>query len=274
MPKHDDINKPILRNEKFAEKITTRIWYEEPSRDNPYIAQRSLCHGYDLLELMQSCTFIEVLYLLFRGELPGKDDARLLETLMIALINPGPRHLATRAAMSSAVSKAHVSHILPLSLSCLSGDHLGASEVEKSMHFIKSSLQTKSTMLLDSLMMQYPKPPEGDWHIAPGFGCRFGSIDVLSQEIANTLCAMTGAGAALRWGAQFASEIAAHHSGWLNTGIAAAVFLDLGFHPRSGPGLFQILSSPSLLAHGLELANKPITAMPFVDNQHYIIEQS
>ncbi len=272
MPKKDNINDPILRNEKFAEKIPTRIWCEEPSPDNPYIAQRSLCHGYDFFELMQSCTFIEVFYLLFRGELPTKDQARLLETLMIALINPGPRHPATRAAMSSAVSKAHISHILPISLSCLSGDHLGASEVESAMRFIKRSVTTEPAMLLPSLIEQNPKPSEGDWHIAPGFGSRFGGIDVLPQKIANILCAMAGADAALEWGMKFVNEIAIHHSGWLNTSIAAAVFLDLGFHPRNGPGLFQILSSPGLLAHGLEFANKHITAMPFVDNEHYVIE--
>ena len=274
MHKRSDINKPILRKEKFSDKITTRIWLEEPSPDNPYIAQRYLCHGYDLFELMRSCTFIEVLYLLFRGELPSKNEARLLETLMIALINPGPRHPATRAAMSSAVSKTHVSHILPIAVSCLSGDHLGAGEVEKSMRFIKRSLQADPATLTHSLLGQNPKPPEGDWHIAPGFGSRFGGVDMLPQKIAESLCDQGGAGKALQWGNRFAKNLFNHSVGWLTPGIAAAAFLDLGFHPRSGPGLFQIIASPGLLAHGLELANQPITAMPFVDNQNYIIERS
>lgn len=273
MHKHSDINKPILRKEKFSDKITTRIWHEEPSPDNPYIAQRNLCHGYDLSELMQSCTFIETVYLLLRGELPSRDEAHLLEALMIALINPGPRHPATRAAMSSAVSKTHVSHILPLSLSCLSGDHLGATEVENCMRFIKGSLHADPETLIHSLRAQNPKPTEADWHIAPGFGSRFGGIDLVPQKIADTLCGMAGADDALKWGSIFVKCLFNYNLGWLTPGIAAAVFLDLGFHPRSGPGLFQIISSPGLLAHGLEFANKPITAMPFIDNQHYIIEQ-
>lgn len=274
MPEHDHINKPKLRNEKFADRLTTRIWYEEPSPDNPYIAKRHLCHGYDLKELIQSCSFVEVLYLLFRGELPTKEQANLLESLMISLINPGPRHPATRAAMSSAVSKTHVSHILPLSLSCLSGDHLGADEVENSMIFIKGSIHTEPETILNTLIENNSKPNEGDWHIAPGFGSRFGTIDQISNDIACVLCNMAGAGKALQWSAKFVNQISRYQSSWLNTGIAAAAFLDLGFHPRSGPGLFQILSSPGLLAHGLEFANKPITAMPFVDNEHYFIEQS
>jgi citrate synthase len=62
--------------------------------------------------------------------------------------------------------------------------------------------------------------------------------------------------------------------GWLSTGVAAAAFCDLGFHPRVGAGLYQLLCAPGLLAHGFELANKPITAMPFLDEEHYVIDQN
>jgi citrate synthase len=33
-----------------------------------------------------------------------------------------------------------------------------------------------------------------------------------------------------------------------------------------------LLSAPGLVAHGLEMANKPITAMPFVKDENYVIE--
>ena len=55
--------------------------------------------------------------------------------------------------------------------------------------------------------------------------------------------------------------------------IAAAVFADLGFQPRAGGCLFQLLGAPGLVAHGIELANKPITAMPFVSDENYAIER-
>ena len=60
--------------------------------------------------------------------------------------------------------------------------------------------------------------------------------------------------------------------GWLSPGICAAVFLDLGFAPREGAGLFQLICAPGLLAHGLELADKPINSLPFLDEEKYIIE--
>jgi citrate synthase len=32
-----------------------------------------------------------------------------------------------------------------------------------------------------------------------------------------------------------------------------------------------LLCAPGILAHGLELANKPITAMPFLQEEQYVI---
>jgi hypothetical protein len=63
-----------------------------------------------------------------------------------------------------------------------------------------------------------------------------------------------------------------YRMGWLPTGLAAAAFLDLGIHPRVGPGLFQLISSSGLLAHATEMAARPMTAMPFVPDECYIDE--
>lgn len=60
--------------------------------------------------------------------------------------------------------------------------------------------------------------------------------------------------------------------GWLATGVAAAAFCDLGFMPRAAAGLFQLLCAPGLLAHGVELANKPVTALPWISDDDYVIE--
>ena len=266
---HPDVR---LRKEKFARSAATRIWHEIPSAQNPYIAEQCRCHGYDLFELMQKRGFADIVYLLFRGELPAPDQSGILEALMVALINPGPRHPATRAAMNAGVGKTDPGHILPISLSVLSGAHLGGAEVWQAMRFLTKHTDGDPKKIAKNLTDCGDRPNEGDWHIAPGFGSRFGSIDVMPQKIASVLKKMPGSGGALRWGNTFAQALNGQGLGWLMTGVAAAVFTDLGFHPREGAGLFQIASSPGLLAHGLELADKPITAMPFIDEDHYVIE--
>jgi citrate synthase len=265
--------KPVVqsRNEPFAERTATRIWQEVATPDNPYLAASARCHGYDLMELMQSRSFVEVLYLLFRGELPATHEAVLLEQLMIALINPGPRHPATRAAMNAGVGRTDTQHILPIALSIYGGNHLGAGEVEPAMSFFLKHHKLDPVHVANELIGNTSSPDEGDWHIAPGFGSRFGSIDPMAKKIADHLAALPGNNEALQWGSEFAAALNEHSLGWLAPAIAAAAFTDLGFSPRAGAGLFQLLGAPGLLAHGVELANKRITAMPFLKDENYVI---
>lgn len=261
------------RGETFTKRPITKIWEERPNSDNPYVAEGARCYGYDVFDLLEKRSFVDVLYLLFRGELPPKAHAELLERLMIALINPGPRHPATRAAMNAAVSKTDIAHLLPISLSVIGGEHLGAAEVEKSMRFFRKNLKRRPDEIIAEIVLAGDKPAEGDWHPVPGFGSRFGGIDVMTQELAQRLVLLPGAGKALKWGCDLAQHLHGYQMGWLSTGLAAAVFADLGFSTRSGAGLFQLFNAPGLLAQGLEMANKPLTAMPFLSDEEYIIER-
>jgi citrate synthase len=223
---------------------------------------------------MQHCNFSDVLYLLLRGELPTSDQRQLFNSALVALVNPGPRHPATRAAMNAGVGKTDPAHILPISLSLLGGRYLGGAEVEASMRFIKKHLRKDPIQSAAELFSTEVRPTDGDWHIAPGFGSRFGGVDIMQGKLARVLVNMPGSGESLQWGNAFAEALQPHGMSWLSTGVAAAAFADLGFLPRISAGLFQLANAPGLLAHGLEFTNKPYTAMPFVADADYIIETS
>ena len=259
------------RNTPFVEHTATKIWQEEATADNPYLAESARCHGYELLELTQKRSFVEVLYLMFRGELPAAHEAMLLEQLMITLINPGPRHPATRAAMNAGVGSTDPEHILPIALTIYGGSHLGAAEVEPAMAFLRKQRKNEPRKVVDALFANSSPPSDGDWHIVPGFGSRFGGVDPMAKKIAGHLASLPGNHETLCWGCQFADVLNGHSQGWLAPAIAAAAFTDLGFSPRAGAGLFQLLGAPGLLAHGVELASKPITAMPFLKDENYVI---
>ncbi len=264
------------RNEPFSARAATRIWAEQPSRDNPYITASALCHGYDLFELMEKRSFVDVFYLLFRGDLPSVAEAQLLQTLMIALINPGPRHPATRAAMNVGVGKTNPLHILPIASAVLGGEHQGGGELENAMRFLRKYQKTNPSdweSLASDLDASDEIAEETSPSATPGFGARYGGIDLLAAGIAERLVKLEAAGKALKWGDEFAKTLAPTGNGWLITGVAAAVFADLGFQPKAGGALFQLLGAPGLVAHGLEVANKPITAMPYVSDANYTIER-
>ena len=261
------------RNQEFSRRPVSSIWQEEASKENPYLPVACRCHGYDLLELLEKRSFVDVLFLLFQGELPNAKQAGLLETLMIAMINPGPRHPAARASMVTAVSRTEPVHLLPISLAILGGAHLGAGEVVEAMSFLHSHGGKSPEETARVVLSQNERPIEGDWHPVPGFGSRFGGIDLMASRMAAHLLAMPGAGQSLTWGNAFAETLESQGLGWLPTGLTAAAFCDLGFPPKAGAGLYQILSAPGLLAHGLEFVNKPITAFPFPNDEEYFIEE-
>jgi len=260
------------RDDIYAQRATTRLWQELPAADNAYITAQSRCHGYDLMALMQKRSFVEVLYLLFRGELPTPEEAAMLEALMVGFINPGPRHPATRAAMNAGIGKTDPTLILPIALTTLSGKHNAAGSLEEGMRFLRKQRRQPAQEIALRMLAETAHPAEGDCHIAPGFGSLYNGVDLMSTQVAAQLLPMPGAGATLKWGQQFAQALADAGLGWLATGVVAAVLTDLGFQPRAAAGLYQIISAPGLFAHGVEQANKPMTGMPFIDDEDYIIE--
>lgn len=255
----------------FASRISTNIWHEKPSQTNPYISEISRLHGYEFSELVNKKSFIEVLYLLFKGELPTTREKVMLEHLMVGLINPGPRHPAVRASMTAGVSKTRTSNILPIGLTLLGGKYLGTEEVENAVRFFQDNCH-KNPKLLAEELLQDISLEEGDVHIIPGIGSRFGGLDPISNMLAKKMMELEP-GKVLQWGFDFVSVTSEQNIGWLNTGIAAAVLADLDVGPREAAGLFQLFCAPGILAHGLEQTHKPVTAMPFIGDENYVIEQ-
>ena len=261
------------RNEAFTEKTATKIWQETPSDDNPYNAKSARCYGYDLFELMEKRSFIDVLYLLFRGELPNRDQAKLLEILMTALISPGPRHPATRAAMVTGVGKSHPVHILPISSAILGGEYLGAGEIEASMKFIRKNKKKSPENVMQELNLADKNLENQKEKFTPGFGSKNGSCDQITNNLANIIEKNAKVGDFFIWSKEFVQRLSQYDMGWLPTGLAAAILSDLGFQPRAATVFFQYLGAPGLIAHGVELSNKPITAMPYVKDSNYVIEE-
>jgi citrate synthase len=261
------------RGEAFVDRPVTRIWQEIPSKTNPYSADKALCHGYPLADLIEKRSFVDVLYLLLSGELPNSDQRDLLTRLMVGLCNPGPRHPAVRAAMTASVSKTILPNILPLGLAVMGSGHLGAGEVEQSMRFLRRHKRRQPESVVD-LVMSRDRGSEVDdlRNIAPGFGQLYGHPDGVTLDVAGAICESPGIGIALNWSRDFVACLEPHGFSWLPTGLAAAAFLDLGFHPRAGAGLYQLITAPGILAHGLEMSNRPLTAMPFLSQENYIVE--
>lgn len=264
------------RNFVYSDKIKTDIFLEEPSKENPYIAKNNYIHGYNTLELAQKKSFSASLYLLFVGELPSTEQESLLNVLLIGFMNLGPRHPAVKAAMVAGVSKTNAEHLLPIGLSVAGGKENAAGEVFSAMQFIKEHQEQPIEPVIDELMSQYNQTAnDGSCTIAPGFGQSYGGIDLFTAELASLIeqtCENLTAFPTLQWTFNFVSKLNKYGFGWQKSGLAAAVFIELGISERQGIGLFQLICAPGIFAQGVEQMHKPITAIPMPSDEQHVYQ--
>lgn len=262
------------RDETFTEKAKSKICQEIPAPENPYVADRVLWHGYDVMDLMRHRSLVDVIFLMIKGDLPSALQANQMEQTLILLANVGPRHAATRAVMNASVSKTNPVHLLPIGLALLGGEYQGAAEVRDAIKFLRRNMRKNPREFAGELcqLQSGAVQQQGEDNFpVPGFGSHYSSVDNYAHSMAAYLGSCFPENEALAWGMRFAEGLESLPAGWLLTGVAAAMFVELGFTPNAGAGLYQLAACPGLLAHGIELSGKPITAMPFVsdDNYHY-----
>jgi len=259
----------------YAAKAQTNIILEQPSETNPYVCKANYLHGYNVLELLQKKSFVEVLLLLFIGELPEPEKVQLFERLMIGLINLGPRHPAVKAAMVAGVSKANAEHLLPIGLSVLGGETNGAKEVEQAMIFLKNNIEKPANNVAKELCSSIKKHSDGEFHLCPGFGNSYGSIDEYTVDLAEKITQSSHEGFTfIKWALEFNQSLTPYNMGWLKTGLAATVFCELGIGAREAIGLFQLICAPGIFVQGVEQTHHPITAIPMLADEQHIYTRS
>ncbi len=249
----DNTSRPV------TERIKTTIWKDEIA-DNGQ--PRSLCHGYDYFgALAGRYSWSELCYLLIKGELPNRSQIDLLNIAMSAVINPGPKHWATQAAMTTAVTKTTVGNTLLSGLSVLQGRYDGALAIEASMSMLKAAVE--DNLKANDLIKQYPD--------LPGYDLPYGKKDFRVNDIYRVLQSHNHQGRytlyALKLDEQL-SQIPKQPSLTL-TGLFAAMMLDLEFSVEEGHGLFLIAATPGLIAHALEQLKGNWNDYPFYDAPEY-----
>ncbi len=275
----DDGIPPRPRNES----IRTTIWREEPRADNPFVPARTLCHGYDVEKLIDRCTWPEMVFLLLRGELPTADERALLNLLMVAVSNPGPRDPAVRAAMNCGVGKTPVSTILTTGLTVHGGMANGALNVEYAVRFLRGELRPAEkrdapfeapealadyhrVVEEESIRVIVPLPAD-----PPGFGLWFGARDPRAETLLGKLNNFYSAMPHCRR-SKAVEEVLIREGREARLtlqGVFAAVSTDLGFSPEQSAGLYLLAGSAGILAHGIEQIPRKWNEYPFWADPRY-----
>lgn len=254
-----------MSNGSKTEQIRTRIWQEEPEPDNPFATRTARCHGYDVYgEMLGQARWVEMLYLIFKGEGPSSKQTELLEALAVALANPGPRDPSVHAAMCGGVGGSTAAACLIAALAVGAGQLSGGREVFLAMEGWNScgsdldAWRSRLATPTDSSASIWPTPEH-----PPGFDPHgVGTATIVRQTL--SCLAGIGCGTRLIWlEANLSSLEAAAGSPLALSGVAAAAFSDLGFTPEQGEMLQLLLRLPGAAAHALEQSHYGHKKFPF-----------
>ncbi|GAM09080.1 citrate synthase [Geobacter sp. OR-1] len=243
-----------MSNDKPTEQIRTRIWLEEPEPDNPFATRAAYCHGYDVYgAMLGQASWVEMLYLLFRGEAPTPPQAELLEAAAVALANPGPRDPSVHAAMCGGVGGSTAAASLIAALAVGAGQFSGGREL-----FLSMEAWNGCGMNIEAWQRHMAAPGEDTASIwpapehHPGFDPHGVSTTTIVKQTLTCLAGMS-TGPRLSWLQKNRSQLEFAAGRPLTmSGVVAAAFVDLGFTPEQGEMLYLLLRLPGAAAHALE----------------------
>ncbi|MDH5729007.1 MAG: citryl-CoA lyase [Gammaproteobacteria bacterium] len=258
-----------MSTEPATEKVTTKIWYETASADNPFVASDCYCYGYNVYDdVLLQANWIEYLYLLFLGEQADRHQTIVLQQLAIALANPGPRDASVRAAMNAGVGGSTTASCLIAAIAVNAGQFGGGREVYSLVECIQAMDMDLSQWLayarkeriadIDCLW------PETN-HLA-GFNPYQKTCSEIWLKLLTHVASDTNM--------PFCAWLVTHYAAFENitkcamakSFICAAIFKDLGFNSEQAEALYLLLSMPGAVVHALEQKVSGWRHYPFFAN--------
>jgi citrate synthase len=248
------MNRPAATSTELqADGIRTAIWDEEAEPDNPFVAVRSYCRGYDVFgELLGAISSSDYLYLLLRGELPAPASSTTLQILAVALANPGPRDPSVHAAMAAGVGGSTAASMLMAALAVGAGSQGGAREVFDAMACLQGSAPPPRPTDI------WPEPAA-----TPGFSDQARQCPLPVRQTLARLTALLPEGRTADLHVRREALEAERGAPLALTGVVAAALTDLGFSAEEGEMLYLLLRLPGAAAHALEQKRQGFRHFPF-----------
>jgi citrate synthase len=200
-------------------------------------------HGFDIASLMKQATFVDTIYLLHRGQLPGKNERRLLDAILIAVADHGagaPSCAAARLVASG--NRQSLSAAIAAGILAIGDEHGGAgSACMEMIHAGVERARRDSISLTDAAGLAADEAKAQRKRL-PGLGHRVHSHDPRTD----VLFGMARESGIAKDGVAFMEVLEAKVKEKIKPlpinvdGALAAVLYDLGFPPAAGKLFFII----------------------------------
>ncbi len=211
--------------------------------------------GYAIEDLIGRVGFAEMVWLMLRGDLPGKAEAGLLEVALMSAVDHGPQAPSIAIARMAATCGVGLQSAMASGLNVLGDVHGGAGEAAVALYRAVAAHVDPEAGAKAELERFFA---EGGKFL-PGFGHRFHPIDPraprLMEVVAEAVDAGTVKGKHLSAAHAVEAELARRKGKTIPMnidGATAVIFAELGFPAPLARGLFCLSRSVGLLAHAWE----------------------
>ncbi|OJU85190.1 MAG: citryl-CoA lyase [Shinella sp. 65-6] len=214
--------------------------------------------GYPIQDLIGTITFPAMVWLMTRGELPSPQQARLLETVLVAGVDHGPLAPSLSIARMAATCGVGLNNAMASGVNVLGDVHGGAGEqcMELLGGIVRDPAFAGDPAQVARAHVEAFQAANGRY--LPGFGHRYHKIDPRSVRISALLEEAVSQriveGGALEAARKVEAVLATNGRVVpINIdGITAVVLLELGFPAALGRGLFILSRSVGICAHAWE----------------------
>lgn len=213
-----------------------------------HVGHETYIRGYRLLDLVGNLSFAQAIYLLLKGELPSEKESKMMEAMLVSIIDHGiaPPSVISARAVASGGNSLNVG--VAAGVLAFGSAHGGA--LEDAMKFIQEGV--RSGRAVEEIVREYLEAKRP----IPGYGHRYyKDFDPRTKRLMEVA---KGLGFYDRH-CQFAEEVQEEIGKQkgkklvLNVdGAIAAIASEMGFDWRLGKGFFIIGRVPGLVAHVYE----------------------
>jgi citrate synthase len=205
--------------------------------------------GIPVQDLIGSVGFVQMIWLMVRGELPGDREAALLEAALVASVDHGPQAPSIAIARMTATCGVGLNNAMASGINALGDSHGGAGQ-----QCVEILTEIAAAADLDAAVDQVV----ARHRYVPGFGHRFHPVDPRRDPLLALVDHAVTDGVVDGRYLHAARALEAHLAEGRRPvpmnidGATAVIYAELGFAPELARGLFVLSRSVGILAHAWE----------------------
>lgn|SRR5690554_50731 len=215
--------------------------------------------GYAIEELIGRIGFVEMIWLMTRGELPTQAQAELLEATLVGAVDHGPQAPSIAIARMAMTCGGSLNNAMASAVNVLDDVHGGAGEQAVELFQAIAERVEAGQVLTEATAQGLTEWRMQHGKIVPGYGHRFHPVDPRAPRLLSLVEAAAERGEVSGLHACIASEIERQLQAGkgkpipLNIdGATAVIYAELGVPAPLARGLFCLSRSVGVLAHAWE----------------------